>query len=327
MNQEDDKLKKLLGFEIHQLKEELNTRGVSLHPTRFGYFKSNIADMGGNNELTEYSSKSIHEALLLKEKALYGDDNRKDLIEVVDQNVIDNANSVVSLFFASRIKDNGNGNSTLQVGIFGKLNNLCPEEPFFNQPIGAFCSGFLVAPDIIATAGHCVNEKNVKSIRFVFGFKAELGSAANITINNKDIYSGLEVIGWKQTNQGDWCLLRLDRNVMDRKVLNLRRDGKIVDGQAVYVIGHPCGLPIKFADGAKVRSNSEAEYFTANLDTYGGNSGSPVFNSLNHQVEGILVRGERDFVPLGPCMVSTVCSTNGCRGEDCTRVTEFTDLL
>ena len=40
---------------------------------------------------------------------------------------------------------------------------------------------------------------------------------------------------------------------------------------------------------------SNLYYFTANLDTYRGNSGSPVFNAITHKVEGVLVRGEQDF--------------------------------
>ena len=59
----------------------------------------------------------------------------------------------------------------------------------------------------------------------------------------------------------------------------------------------------------------------ANLDTYGGNSGSPVFNAQNNKVEGILVRGETDFVSNGQCNVSLVCPSTGCRGEDVTRAT------
>jgi hypothetical protein len=65
----------------------------------------------------------------------------------------------------------------------------------------------------------------------------------------------------------------------------------------------------------------------ANTDTYGGNSGSPIFNSTTHVVEGILVRGETDFVWNGNCRVSNVCTANGCRGEDCTRTTEFENLV
>ena len=69
-------------------------------------------------------------------------------------------------------------------------------------------------------------------------------------------------------------------------------------------------------------------FFVANLDTYGGNSGSPVFASDTNRVEGILVRGETDFeqTPAG-CQISLVCPTSGCRGEDITRTTQFSSLV
>src|SRR5262249_3665943 len=107
----------------------------------------------------------------------------------------------------------------------------------------------------------------------------------------------------------------------------LRRSGAIGAGTRLYVIGHPSGLPAKFADGAEVRTASDPAFFTANLDTYGGNSGSPVFNAATHEVEGVLVRATTDFVPVGMCLVSAVCPTSGCSGEDCTRVSEFLPRL
>ena len=88
-------------------------------------------------------------------------------------------------------------------------------------------------------------------------------------------------------------------------------------------MGHPSGLPLKFANGAQVKDTSNASYFVANLDTYGGNSGSPVFNEDDGTVEGILVRGDTDFVRDNGCFISNVCPTTGCRGEDVTRTTEF----
>ena len=89
----------------------------------------------------------------------------------------------------------------------------------------------------------------------------------------------------------------------------------------MYVIGHPVGLPTKFADGANVRNNNNTSFFVCNLDTYGGNSGSPVFNSSTHELEGILVRGETDFIVTeNGCRKSNVCPQNDpnlvCRGED-----------
>jgi hypothetical protein len=153
-------------------------------------------------------------------------------------------------------------------------------------------------------------------------------STAVTTINNSEIYSGVSIIGRQEVGDGpDWALVRIDRPVTNHRIAQIRRAGKISDTQAVHVIGHPVGLPTKFADGAAVRNNSASAFFVANLDTYGGNSGSPVFNSSTHEVEGILVRGETDFVQQGACNVSLVCPTTGCRGEDTTRTTEFAKLV
>jgi hypothetical protein len=52
-----------------------------------------------------------------------------------------------------------------------------------------------------------------------------------------------------------------------------------------------------------------------------------VFNSDTHEVEGILVRGETDFISNGSCTESLKCPNTGCRGEDCTRTTEFARLI
>ncbi len=62
----------------------------------------------------------------------------------------------------------------------------------------------------------------------------------------------------------------------------------------LYVIGHPSGLPTKVADGAQV-CTQKGTHFSANLDTYGGNSGSAVFNAKTNEVVGILVRGANDY--------------------------------
>ncbi len=86
------------------------------------------------------------------------------------------------------------------------------------------------------------------------------------------------------------------------------------------VIGHPAGLPTKVSGGAKVRDAGPTGHFVANLDTYGGNSGSAVFNAKTGLIEGILVRGEIDYTWRGGCKVSNTCADDGCRGEDVTKI-------
>jgi hypothetical protein len=281
-----------------------------------------------NEALQEFDSETIANVLQAKQKVIYGTDDRQDVFQVNDQALLNDADSVVALFDRTDVVDNGNGTSTLQTQNFGTFMNLCAGERFRNQPVGAFCSGFLVAPDIIATAGHCVNANTVTDVRFVFGFRMLNATAAQTIISNTEIYRGVSIIGRQEVGNGpDWALVRIDRRVSNHRVVRIRRAATITNNQAVHVIGHPSGLPTKIAGGAIVRNNQPSAFFVANLDTYGGNSGSPVFNSSTHEVEGILVRGETDFVMSGNCRISLVCPSTGCRGEDCTRTTEFAQLV
>jgi hypothetical protein len=58
------------------------------------------------------------------------------------------------------------------------------------------------------------------------------------------------------------------------------------------------------------------------------NSGSPVFNSKTHKVEGILVKGSTDFIStIENCRISNPCPDSGCDGESVSRVSQFLSLL
>jgi hypothetical protein len=308
---------------VDDLLDELRAREAKAGPT------ARDVPLETSENLHEFDDESIANVLKENQKVIYGTDDRVDVFQLPAGPNLDDVDSVVALFDSSDITDNGNGTSTLRTQNFGTARNLCAGERFRNQPTGAFCSGFLVASNIIATAGHCAtNAESVINIRFVFGFRMRNATTAETIINNGEIYRGVTIIGRQQVANGaDWALVRVDRPVTNHRIVRIRRTGKIGDTQAVHVIGHPSGLPTKFAGGAAVRNNQPNAFFVANLDTYGGNSGSPVFNSSTHEVEGILVRGETDFVSQGNCSVSLVCPTTGCRGEDCTRTTEFSPLL
>jgi hypothetical protein len=280
-------------------------------------------------ELQDVKTETLIEKLRLEEKSVYGTDDRQDLFEVVDSQIQQDADGVVSVFVSDRMVDNGNGTSTLLTSLFGVAFKLCsPTEHFYNQPRGASCSGFLVAPDVVATAGHCVETLQfpLADLRFIFGFRMQDKSTAQTVISNDEIYRGRSIIA-RNLDGADWALVRLDRRVTNHRPLTVRKSGKVSDSQALQIIGYPAGLPIKFADGAVVRTNTENQTFTANLDSFGGNSGSPVFNSNTHVVEGILVRGEPDFVQQNQCWVTKVCPTTGCGGEVCTRVTQLAHLI
>jgi trypsin-like peptidase len=284
-----------------------------------------------NPQLESFDTQELSQALRDTQEVIYGVDDRVDIFAVTDAALLKDADCLVALFDAADVTDNGNGTSTLATSNFGTSRNLCAGEPFRDQPIGAFCSGFLVAPDLVATAGHCVDPPDtpaVENIRFVFGFRMVDAATGPPPIANGEIYSGAQVVGRELDQSGiDWALVRLDRAVTNHRPAPIRRRRRIGSTAGVHVIGHPVGLPAKVAAGASVRDNTPGPFFVANLDTYGGNSGSPVFNSRTHVIEGILVRGERDFVRSGNCSVSFVCPTTGCRGEDVTRITKLAGLI
>ena len=281
-----------------------------------------------NPALADVDTETLAATLYERQKVIYGVDNRKDIFEINDAALLKDADCVVALFEKSSVRDNGDGTSTLQTQQFGTANDLCSTEPFRKQPVGAFCSGFLVAPDVVVTAGHCVDSSTLTDIRFVFGFRMVSASQPPGPIANSEIYSGRRLLGRQLTDAGpDWAVVRLDRRVTGHRPAPVRRRRRVGQGAKVHVIGHPVGLPAKVAGGATVRDNTPSPFFVANLDTYGGNSGSPVFNSRTHRVEGILVRGERDFISRGNCTVSFVCPTTGCRGEDVTRITKLVNLI
>lgn len=266
----------------------------------------------------------------LKGKVIYGKDDRKDLWEEPDLRLLSAASSTVAVVRSQDLEQLSNGDVLLRQTNYGKSYGLCPEERFAEQNIGAFCSGFLVQPDTIVTAGHCVYDALAcETTSFVFGYAYHSPLTAPQTVPADDVYKCAEVVfaqSW--TGGADYSVVRLDRPVKNRKPLALRRSGQLQVAEDLVVIGHPAGLPTKIAAGAKVRSTAPDAYFVANLDTYGGNSGSAVFNAKTMEVEGILVRGEADFrrSPKG-CAVSIVCADDACRGEDVTRISEVLPYL
>ncbi len=271
-------------------------------------------------------------------RVIYGDDDRLDVYEVTEPALQAVTDSTMALIDTSRLTDNGNG--TYSVSAHPTLaetieywygDPLCGDEPFYDQPTHASCSGVLVGEDLIATAGHCiVDTGDCAATAFVFGFEMIDASTPALTFPASDVYFCNSIVDRVLDPAGaDWGIIQLDRLVTGRTPLSVRRAGTVPNGEPLVLIGHPVGLPTKVAGGATVRSNSHADYFQANVDAYGGNSGSPVLNAVNLQVEGLLVRGNTDFVLTGEdCVASNWCQDTGCPyWEDVTRATEFDHLV
>jgi V8-like Glu-specific endopeptidase len=249
---------------------------------------------------------------------LYGEDDRVDIYTIKNQQILNNADAVASIWEKYQIVDNGDGTSTLTTSVFGPIYNLAETERFYSQPIGAHCTAFLVAPDIVVTAGHCTNVGNIKRKRFVFGFRMTSKTECKVRISNSRIFKASYIMAHNLTTSGvDYAVIRLEKKVDIQPLKVSNRDAKY--GDCLYILGHPCGSPLKLADGARVVNSINAAYFVASLDSYGGNSGSPVFND-RHEVVGILVRGESDFEARED---GKRISRQGRFGESCTKVSRW----
>lgn len=260
-------------------------------------------------------------------RVIYGEDNRVDVYQVDRADIREIADSTVALIPSKSIKTGENGFLKIVADKLGQERNYCADEPFINQPAAANCSGSLVGEDLIATAGHCISTTDCAKYSFVFGYKMADSNTAPETVLASDVYKCREIVAREFTNDQDYALVRLDRAVRDHRILTLQRT-PAQPNDPIYVVGHPSGLPTKVAGGAQVR-NQLGAYFQANLDTYGGNSGSAVFNARTNEVVGILVRGEQDFTydRARQCTLSKRCTDTECRGEDVTNISYIVGAL
>lgn len=265
-----------------------------------------------------------------EEKVIYGEDNRHEYFEEVDASVQAISESTVALIKNSQIGNAIGGRHEITADNYGVSYDLCPTERYTEQSAAAFCSGFLVGPNLIATAGHCIKSAlDCSETTFVFDYAYKTKSASLSSADEGNVYRCKSVVHTEANSTGaDFAIVEIDRPVIGRIPVLLRQSGKLNVGDDLTVIGHPAGLPMKIADGAKVRSTNAKDYFVANLDTYGGNSGSAVFNTKTHEVEGVLVRGETDFVWSSKgCATSYVCKHDDCRGEDVTKISAVNEVL
>jgi V8-like Glu-specific endopeptidase len=269
-----------------------------------------------------------------KNKVIYGNDDRNHLNESEMATFKELARGTAGMIPNSKLETAFDSLLTLIKGkTLEQTQRVCKDEKFSQVITAANCSGFLVGKNQLVTAGHCIKDEfDCKNNKWVFDFRQDLISEGEdqFYVNTDNVYGCKKIISraLSRNSKNDYALIELDREVADRPILNFRKEGKIEDNDPLVVIGHPSGLPTIIAGGANVRTNENDFFFQANLDTFGGNSGSAVFNAKTNVVEGILVRGETDYVfdAEAGCNRVFKCKDDECRGEDVTRITVIPEL-
>ncbi|MGZ3693179.1 MAG: trypsin-like serine peptidase [Bdellovibrionota bacterium] len=194
---------------------------------------------------------------------------------------------------------------------------FCSDEPFAAERVSPIaCTGFLVAPDLLVTAGHCaVNWTRVENtvtpqceaFGWLFDYQVdEKGTEPAVsgveasklarckTVVYANFVLNADAATGKVSYGEDIALIRLDHSMPNRKLFELA-PGTPGIGEKVTMIGYPLGLPTKVDFGKTI--NYGQDYFRTDLDVAGGNSGSPVLNAQG-KVAGVLVRSfpDADFV-------------------------------
>jgi len=168
-------------------------------------------------------------------------------------------------------------------------SNVCSDQKFSNQNAIGECTAFLVAPNLLMSAGHCMyvdgNDYKTTCDNMAFAFDFEVG------VNNlSDVVECEEVIfhRWDPEESSDYALIKLKETIGDRPYLKLSKN--IYKGQELLSVGSGLGLPKKISRTGKVQKYKN-KHLNYDLDLFGGNSGSPIVDKPTGEVIGVHIYG------------------------------------
>lgn len=266
------------------------------------------------------------------DKVVYGDDDRRDYYTLNNDDAADRMakslleNAIMAHVLRSDLGSPDSGGvyralETYPDGLrLGPIRGMCAGQRFLTNPRWSYCSATWVGGDNVITAGHCVKDQaDCNNAAYVFkywvtGYDASGNPTFPEITAAEDVYFCSSVTTtYVSADVGtDIALIKLDRAVVGGRTpatVHWRSQQEMAVpttlGQKLLMIGFPDGLPAKVEDGGMVTDTGSwngYEYFKASTDSFGGNSGSGVFDESGTMI-GVLVRGATDYVSEGGCTV------------------------
>ncbi|MES3038920.1 MAG: serine protease [Bdellovibrionota bacterium] len=267
--------------------------------------------------------------------AIYGKD---DLVPVFKApTAYQNAAKSVAVFTGRNFLTLAGNQYKLQMWTLDDSAYLCKDSPWHKyEAFPVACTGFLIAPDLMITAGHCMvnfgeatNEVTPQCRDFVFIFDMDFNFGLKVprVVQETQVAECAQVIKavhnsipdpktGKSEFKDDYALIRL-KKPMPYPLVKLS-DVVPAVAERISFIGHPLGTGKMYGTG-KILSK-EPTYLRSNLDAFEGHSGSPVFNQAG-EVFGALVRGYPETLIEGQdqtCNLINHCDEDGikCQQND-----------
>lgn len=253
---------------------------------------------------------------ILKPRVIYNTDTRQEILSESPAEIMHFIQKrTLAVVHSANLFTQPTGQILIMPKHYGRAFKLCENERFYNQPSLARCTASIIGKNLILTAGHCISEDNCRFTRFIADFVLEADGSNPIRTSADKIFSCKNIIYENDSPELDMAIVQIDRDFSESPLMLAEQQLTTLD--EILAVGFPSGLPMKSSGLGPIRKVSSNK-INAELETYGGNSGSPIFKKNSSLVEGILVAGEDDFVlsEKENCYRSNVCTSSTCIGED-----------